>query len=143
MEVSERVCEPALLLLCRDCSSHLGIQRSCWSAASGQFLGRFPNVSNGHPLLDCCPFCRWIAARRRYCRHVEAKLQQRSSLRLQSRVLAGWMEWREQQAAVQARLRTAVRRMYLLKLHHAFVGKHSCFWGDFRKWQVALSCLAC
>jgi hypothetical protein len=70
---------------------------------------------------------------------VEAKLQQRSSLRLQGRVLAGWMEWREQQAAVQARLRTAVRRMYLLKLHHAFVGKHCHL--VLCKGQDALSCL--
>ncbi len=31
--------------------------------------------------------CRWLAARKRYGRHVEAKLQQRSSLRLQSRAL--------------------------------------------------------
>jgi hypothetical protein len=73
---------------------------------------------------------------------VEGKLQQRSSLRLQGRVLAGWMEWREQQAAVQARLRTAVRRMYFLKLHHTFVGKQRHLGFARAKMQYP-SCLAC
>jgi len=53
---------------------------------------------------------------------VEAKLVQRSNLRLQGRVLSVWIEWKEQQAAVQAALRTAVRRMSFVKLYHAFIG---------------------
>ncbi|KAL4431049.1 hypothetical protein ABPG75_006305 [Micractinium tetrahymenae] len=63
---------------------------------------------------------RWFAARKNYCRHVEAKLAQRGNLRLQVRVLAAWTEWQERQAAVQAALRAAVRRMSFLKLYHAF-----------------------
>lgn len=69
------------------------------------------------------PRHRWIAARKKYCRHVEAKLVQRSNLRLQARVLAAWTEWQERQAAVQAALRAAVRRMSFLKLYHAFAGE--------------------
>lgn len=72
------------------------------------------------------PTCRWITARKKYCRHVEAKLVQRSNLRLQARALVAWTEWQEQQAALQAALRAAVRRMSYVKLYHAFAGERGC-----------------
>jgi hypothetical protein len=75
------------------------------------------------PSACCLP--RWIASRRRYRRHVEAKLQQRSNLRLAGRALQGWADCAERGAAMQARLRTAVRRMYFVRLSHAFGG--GCF----------------
>ena len=68
---------------------------------------------------------RAYAARQRYCRHVEAKLQQRAALRLQGRVLAGWLEWYEAQQARQAQLRAAVRRMAFVRLYHTFSGVRS------------------
>jgi hypothetical protein len=70
--------------------------------------------------------CRWIAARKHYCRHVEAKLQQRADLRVVGRALQAWAEHTERQRAVQARLRAAVRRMYLVRLYHTFTGWLVC-----------------
>lgn len=66
--------------------------------------------------------CSAYTARQRYCRHVEAKLQQRAALRLQGRALAGWLEWQEAQQARQAQLRAAVRRMAFVRLYHSFSG---------------------
>lgn len=55
---------------------------------------------------------------------------QRSNLRLQARVLAAWAERQEQKVAMQAALRTAVRRMSFLKLYHAFTGEGSAGCGQ-------------
>ena len=81
-----------------------------------------PAAPSPHPAPLPCALGRWIAARKRYCRSVEAKLAQRAQLRLQARALQAWLEARDAALARQAQLRAAVRRMAHLKLFHAFAG---------------------
>lgn len=73
---------------------------------------------------------------------MEAKLAQRSNLRLQARALAAWTERRERQAAVQAALRAVVRRMSFLKLYHAFAGERSHGWAGYAICITAYACAA-
>ncbi|GAB4817699.1 hypothetical protein N2152v2_004745 [Parachlorella kessleri] len=67
---------------------------------------------------------RGIAARKRYCRHVVAKLQQRVDNRLSSRALEAWLDRYQEQKARQQRLWMAVRRMAFMKMHSAFNSWH-------------------
>lgn len=63
---------------------------------------------------------RAVVAQHQYNRNVVAKLRERSSLRTRSMVLVAWLQLCEMKRMRQAKLRAAVRRMSLLKMHNVF-----------------------
>jgi hypothetical protein len=70
------------------------------------------------------------AARARYARAVQVKLQQRAGLRAAGRALEAWADLCEERRERQQRLRQAVRRMAFLKLDAAF-----CAWRGRAEWK--------